>query len=365
VLLIALLFASPTFDAFDGALDPTRWYIGVAQQPARGVLRIPKGGWLVSRYIPDNAVDRIEVRFRGDLAVTFHDHKQPLAAPQGDPIAIRKGAGTRTLVLTRASATLDGAALPWKGKLLGTFRLASLKTGATIEEVLVTPRPPPPPEPGYLEKRTVLFQTTPPKHEDYARATLMLWDVEICFLVRRGVSSSFAVLQAPVHGAPVLAALVTLGTGKEAAAKAGAHPLAMSDWRDERGNLSAAEYAAYLKREYRMLELLQLAQRALNAATPEPQKLEALVHLAAIRHTANAHAAVALAETQKNTAALAALRKALKGSDVRRTSSDALRAAAGEAARLVLKAAPECWPGFVFDPKNRFVTIQQARDLSR
>ena len=140
-----LLLAAPTYDSFDSALDPARWYIGVGAAPRKGVLRLPKGGWIVSRNIPDESLESIEVVFRGELELTFHSAQEPLAAPQGDPLRLKKGKGVRTLVITGTGATLDGEPLPWKGKPRGTFRLASPKGNAVLEEVRVAPRTPAPP----------------------------------------------------------------------------------------------------------------------------------------------------------------------------------------------------------------------------
>ena len=82
----------------------------MGKPPARGVLKIPKGGWIVSRHIPDS-LESIEIDFRGDLVVTFHDGKKPLDAPKGDPLRVKKGAARRTLVITKSGATLDGEAV--------------------------------------------------------------------------------------------------------------------------------------------------------------------------------------------------------------------------------------------------------------
>ena len=98
VLLALLLCAAPAFDTFDGPLDPARWYIGVPKAPKRGVLRIPKQGWIVSRNLPDKGVTRIEVFFRsrgGALELAFFSEKEPLSSPAGDPIVIKKGGGAR------------------------------------------------------------------------------------------------------------------------------------------------------------------------------------------------------------------------------------------------------------------------------
>lgn len=368
VLLALLLCAAPAFDTFDGPLDPARWYIGVPQAPKRGVLRIPKQGWVVSRNIPDDGVNRIEVFFKsrgGALELAFFSAREPLSSPAGDPIVVRQGKGARVLVVTQDRATLDGEALDWKGGLRGTFRLRALKGTVDIDAVHVAPRRHDPPELGYLEKRTVNFATTPQIHRDYTRVTLVLWDVEVCFLLRYRLQHAFSLLAAPPRGCPTLAVLATLSTGKDLALLAGSHRLAMRDWRDERTNLSGKKYFRYLQGEYKLFEIMQIAQRAMNAAVPGRKDLGPLVHLAVIRHTKNTHAAIALAETQKATAALAALKKALGGLDVRRASSDKLRAAAGAAARAILKGPPAQWPGFQFDPKNRFVTIEQGKELAR
>jgi len=138
----------------------------------------------------------------------------------------------------------------------------------------------------------------------------------------------------------------------------------MRDWGDERRNLSRGEFLAYVGREYAMFTLMQEAQRALNAAVPERKDLAPLVHLAVIRHSPNARAAAALAETQGATKALAALKRAL-GEAGNRATGDQLRAAAAAAAKRIVGTPPTQWPGFRFDPTRRFVTIEQAKDLLR
>ena len=365
VLLALLLCAAPAFDTFDGPLDPARWYIGVPKAPKRGVLRIPKQGWIVSRNIPDDGVSRIEVFFTsrgGVLELGFFSAKEPLSSPVGDSIVVKKGRGARArvLVVTKEGATLDGEALAWKGALRGTFRLRALKGAIDLDAVHVAPRRKDAPELGYIEKRTVNFSTTPEIYQDYRRVTLLLWDVEVCFLLRYKLRHAFSLLAAPPRGCPTLTALATLSTGKDLALLSGS-----ADWRDERRNLSRKEFFRYLKDEYKLFEIMQIAQRAMNAAVPGRKDLGPLVQLAVIRHTKNTDAAVELAYRQNANVAIAALKKALGGLDVRRAPSDKLRAAAGAAARAILKEPPAQWPGFQFDPKNRFVTIEHGKELSR
>jgi hypothetical protein len=149
------------------------------------------------------------------------------------------------------------------------------------------------------------------------------------------------------------------------ALKASAHSLAMRDWGDESRNLSKAQFLDYLANEYALFEMLEQAQRALNAALTgvDEKDLEALVSLAVIRHADNARAALALAETRKSKRALELMRKAL--GEARRPSPDAIRSAAGKAALEILGEVPAAWPGFRRDPQSRYVTLQQARDLVR
>jgi len=367
-----LVLAAPPLDTFDGPLEPLRWYVGVPEPPRKGRLRIPKGGWIVSRGIADDRIEALEVVFRskgGSLEVTFHDAREPLSSPLGEALRASRGRGERTLRVTSGAAAVDGEALPWKGGLRGTFRLLAARGAVEIDEVRVDPRVGAPEPLGTLEAATVHFATTPRLYRagdaTYRRASLLLWDVEVALLVRRG-EPGCAPLAAPVRGAPVLGALVSAGDARTLALKASAHPLAMRDWGDERANLSREAFVTYLKGEYAVFALLRDAQRALNAAVPE-RDLDDLAHLAVIRHVADAHAAVAFAETEGAKAALKALRKALgKGADVRRASPDRLRAAAGEAARGILgDAPPSQWPGFAFEPRSRFVTIQQAKELVR
>lgn len=355
-LVALLLAAAPVFDTFDEPLDPARWYIGTGRPPKGGVLKLPKNGWIVSRGLPDDAVKSIEVVWRsrgGVLELAFFGARSPLSKPKQKPRVEKKGKGEQTLALTPADAGFGG-----------TFRLRALRGDVELLEVRVSPRLPPPAGPDEFERRVVHLATTPLLHEDYARVTVSLWDVEVCLLLRRG-DSGFELLRAPVKGAPTLAVMATLSDGKALAARAGTRPLAMRDWGDERGNLPPKAYAAYVASEYRVFELMQHAQRALNAALPPSKELDAMVHLAPIRHSANAHAAVSLAETQGGKLALAALRKALGDTDVRRASPDKLRKAAGLAARALLGEAPKPWPGFRFDPSGRYATIEQIKDLSR
>ena len=370
-LLVALCCFAPTYDSFDGPLDPARWFIGVAKPPQKGVLRIPEGGWIVSRNLPDDPLRRIEVRFRGRggrLELAFFSPKEPLSSPLG-VILPPKTAGPSVLAVTAGGATLDGKPLEWKGKLLGTFRLRACKGAVDIDSVSVTPRVGAPPQADDLEQRTVHLPTTPRRYGAYARVTMALWDTEVCFLLRRGERGSFGLLSAPVRGAPLLAVLVQLGNGREPARRGAAHKLAMRDWGDERRNLGPRQFQAYLEEQYRLFELLQQAQRALNAALPkkERKEAEALVALAVIRHSENAWAAVALAQAQGATAALRALDEALGGEELGRQSPAKLRKAAGRAARAILgdHQPPGQWPGFDFDPSGRFATMEQARELSR
>jgi hypothetical protein len=366
-LLLTLICAAPTLDAFSEPLDPMRWYIGVAQPPKKGWLRIPKGGWVVSRGLPDDRLRRLDVVFRGDLAITFHTAREPLSSPQGPALRTGRGKGVRTLVVTPSGAQVDGQALAWEGALRGTFRVYAAKGAVDLDEVRVEPRIAGPPDLDELERNTVHFATTPPifgeGEKTYSRVTLTLWDVEVCFLLCRG-ETSFRPLQAPVQGAPVLGALVSAGNARAVALKASTHPLAMRDWGDEQRNLSRGAFLKYVGSEYARFLLMQEAQRALNAAVPDRKDLAPLVHLAVIRHSASARAATALAETQGAKKALAALKKAL-GKAGARPSGDQLRIAAGVAARQILGEPPPQWPGFRFDPMSRFVTIEQAKDLLR
>jgi hypothetical protein len=372
LLALALVLAAPTFDAFDEPLDPARWYVGTDRDPAKGALRLRKSGWIVSRGIPDDEIERVEIVFRhkgGDLEVTFHDAREPLTSPQGDPLHVKRGKGERRLVVGKDGATLDGAPLPWKGDLRGTFKLHAVRGDVELLEVAVEPRAGEPRDLTAIERATVHFATTPQRYrakgEPYRRVTMMLWDVEVCFLLRHG-PAEFELLRAPPKGAPVLGALVTAGEARDWWRKASGNALAMADWGDEKRHLSPGEFALYLDGEFAVYALLQHAQRALNAAVPDRDDLEPLVHLAMIRHTPNAHSAVGLAEVQGAKAAVTALRKALgKGVDIRRAGPDKVRQAAADAARAILGEPPPQWPGFRFDPSNRFVTIQTAKDLVR
>jgi hypothetical protein len=368
VALIALLLAVPAHDTFDEPLDPELWYIGVPDPPRRGSLRIPKDGWIVTRGFADDGVARVEIVFRhkgGTLGVSFYTAKEPLSSPVGEPLIVKKAPGVRTLVLTREGATLDGVALPWKGALSGTFRLRAADGEVEIDEVRVEPRAQPR-RLTALERATVHFTTTPQIYRDgrsvWIRQTFILWDVEVALLVRQGFPQ-FDTLRAPVKGAPVLATLVTAGKGDLLAARAANSKLAMLDWGDERANKDDDAYRAYLVEQYAILALLLDGQRALNAALGGREDLEPLVYLAAIRHADNAHAALALAETEHAAGALRALRKALAGQDPARVNAEALRKAAGDAARSILGDPPAAWPGFTFEPKNRYLTIARATEI--
>lgn len=373
-LVLCAVFA-PVFDSFDEPLDARRWYIGVGKPPRKGALPVPKGGWIAGRAHAGADLRALEVVFRhkgGELLVAFHAGKEPLSRPVAT-LVVKKGRGERTLRVTPAGATLDGKPHPFQGmpaKLTGAFRLAAQRGGVELLEVRTDPRPPPQRPLSYLEKRTVLHATTPAAHavgkRVFTRQTLLLWDCEVAFLLRRGKTASEP-LCAPVRGAPTLSLLVSAGDASDLVLKASGHRLAMRDWSDERGNLSRADFVAYLKREYALFTMLREGQRALNAALPgRADELQPLLALATIRHSNNARAAVALAETLGDKKALAALRIALGKTEPARATADQLRAAAGRAARAVLGGrAPEAWPGFAFDPQSRYVTLQQARELVR
>ncbi|MHC4953225.1 MAG: hypothetical protein ACYTGZ_04995 [Planctomycetota bacterium] len=373
-ILGMLLFLAPVLESFDAPLDPARWYVGAPNKPKSGRLRLPKGGWVVARGVPHEGMQRLEVRFRhkgGNLEIEFFKEQEPLTRPSGAPIVIKKAKGDRVFVLSPIGARVDGEPIEWKGEARGTFRLRALRGAVEIDEVKVTPSPPPQPEPSRLERDTLFLLTTPPAYHDgekaCRRSTLALWDVEVAFLLRRGAPGVKPV-RGEGKGAPVLAYVVAVSDGRETAAKAGAHELAMADWGDERGNLSAAAYRSYLASEYAQFELLMDVQRVMNAALPEKKRraAEPLVALAAIRHSANCRAALALAETLGMKKSVALVRKHLgAGGGRRRVSSDRVRAAAAAAARAVLGQAPKEWPGFEFDPQSRPVTLQQARELLR
>ncbi len=367
-VVLTLLLAAPVFEDFNGPLDPGRWYVGVSGAPKKGALKIPKGGWIVSRGLPDDRIERVEIDFRGALEVTFHEHREPLSSPSGAPILIKRSKEVRTLAIGKTLA-VDGVEMSWKGRLLGTFRLAAAGSVVEIHEVRVSPRLREGPGFSRLERDTVHFVTTPPLFRRnkavYARETLPLWDVEVCILYRRA-ETAFHLLRAPPRGSPALGVLVAVGDGKALAFKAASNPLAMRDWGDERGNLPKREFESYIAREYAIFEVLLQAQRALNTAVPERKDLQPLVHLAVIRHAKNARAAVALAETQGAKKALKALRQVLGKEDYRRLTGDRIRAGAGAAARKILEnKPPPQWKGFQFDPKNRFLTLTRAEDLVR
>jgi hypothetical protein len=364
VATFALLLCAGVFDPFDEPLDQQRWYVGVPGAPEKGWLKIPRDGWIAARGLPDDK-ERIEIVFRhkgGTLEVAFHDEKEPLSSPRGTPLLLPPAPGTRTLALTAAAAEIDGKPAASPG-FKGTFRLRATKGDVEIDEVRVTPRGQEPPA---ADDRVVFAATSPLVYTDgktsYARETLTLWDVDVAILLARG-EPAFAELRAKPPGAPLLGALVHAGDGRALARKASAHPLARSDWRDETGNLPKSALDAYLDTEYAVFALVMDAQRALNAAAASRKGLEPLVHLAVIRHAANAHAAVGLAETDGDRDAIAALRKALKDEDPARASADRLRAAAADAARAIVGEPPAEWPGFSFDATRRFVSMTRAKEI--
>ncbi|MHC4938191.1 MAG: hypothetical protein ACYTHK_04410 [Planctomycetota bacterium] len=350
VCTLLLLLAAPAFESFDAPLDPQRWFIGAPNRPKKGRLGLPEGGFLAARGIEQLA--RLQVFFRGGLTITFHDPREPLTGAKST-LVIPRGKGDRVLVVTPDGARVDGEKVDWSGKPLGAF---VLRGPAELDEVRVTPAPQPPPAPSKLERQTPFWLTTPQRHGDYRRVTLTLWDVPVCFLLRRGESAV-----APLRGprGPVLGWMVTVSDGRATSLKASAHELAMRDWGDERGNLGAREFKEYLAREYALFELLASAQRVLNASRPD-RKLEPLVALAVIRHANSVRAALALAETNRQTAALRLIRAELPKGHV---SSDQIRAAAGRAARKLLGDPP--WEGFSFDPQDRYATLTEAREHLR
>jgi len=361
---LVVLLCAAAFDPFDEPLDPQRWYIGVPGAPEKGWMRIPRDGWIAARGLPEDK-ERIEIVFRhkgGTLEVGFHDEKEPLSSPLGTPLLLPPAPGARTLVLTAGGAEIDGKPAASPG-FKGAFRLRATKGDVEIDEVRVTPRGKELPA---ADARVVFAGTTPPVFTEgrtsYSRETLTLWDVDVAILLARG-EPAFAELRAAPKGSPLLGALVAAGDAKALAKRAGAHPLARSDWRDETRNLPPAALDAYLEAEYAVFALVMDAQRALNAAASPRKGLEPLVHLAVIRHAANAHAAMGLAETDGDRAAVAALRKALKGEEPARASADRLRAAAAEAAREILGEPPPEWPGFRFDPARRYIAMTRAKEI--
>ncbi|MFI5401526.1 MAG: hypothetical protein ACHQ1G_01110 [Planctomycetota bacterium] len=362
-LWCALLLSAAVFDGFDEPLDPARWYVGVPGAPEKGWLRIPREGWIVARGLPEEC-ERIEVIFRhkgGILEVAFFDEKEPLSSPRGAPLLVPSGEGARTLVVTRAGAEIDGKPVASHG-LDGTFRLRATRGDVEIDEVRVEPRGR---EPATADGRVVFLATTPLVYREgataYVREAIALWDVDVAILLARG-EPAFAELRGKPAGSPLLGALVQAADARDLARRARGSALARSDWRDETRNLSPAALDAYLEEEYAVFALLMDVQRALNAATGR-KDLEPLVHLAVIRHAANAHAALGLAESEGARGALDAMKKALDGEEPARASADRLRAAAAAAAKAVLGDPPAEWPGFSYDPTRRFVSLERAKEL--
>ncbi|MGQ0613615.1 MAG: hypothetical protein ACT4PV_07765 [Planctomycetaceae bacterium] len=367
--MLALLFALSLLDSFDQPLDPLRWYVGTPGEPKGGSLRLPREGWIVARETAGEPPRRLEIDVGpggGDLEIAFFQAREPLSSPEGEPFVLKASrSGPRTLVV---EAGAEGPAA-WDRAPGSVFRLRALSGTVELLEVRRDPEAPAPAPSPAAARRTVLRATTPAVFTEgdahFVRAELLLWDVEVALLFRRGPPRATPLL-APPKGSPVLAFLLAVDDGSALAAKAGAHALAMRDWNDERGNLPPAEYARYLAGEYALFDLLLGVQRALNAVLTPRKGLEALPHLAVIRHADNVQAAVALAETQGAKEALAALRKAAGDqADFARMSGDALRAAAAGAAREILGEPPPEWPGFRFDPESRFVALVRARDLLR
>jgi len=379
-LLLVLTIAVPGFEMFEAPLRTERWYVGTPDAPKNGSLRLPKKGWIVSRGLPDDGIEGIEIEFElkgGALEVSFFATQEPLTSPRGKPIVLQKLKGRRRLGIAPGGASLDGEPLAWSGTPTGTFRLLAKRGNVILHAVRVSPRFMPPEPFSDFERATVHLTTTPQVYRDdgraagaYSRETLTLWDVEVAVLFRRG-PTGIVNLAGDARGSPTLGSLVSVGDGRALSFKASANPIAMRDWGDEKGNLSADKFQQYLAGEYAVFELLQMAQRALNARiasgkNPSQKVLDALVHLAVIRHADNARAAVALAQTQKARGALAALHKALGGNaDVRGMTGDKIRAAAGRAARELLTDPPPEWVGFTFDPQSRFLALSRAKDLTR
>jgi len=370
-----LLLAAPAFDAFEAPLSAERWYVGTGARPKGGKLKLSKGAWLASRGIADDGLQRLELRFRhkgGALELSFHGAQEPLTRPTTDPLVIQPKKGDRVLVVSSVlGVRLDGEPLDWKPKVTGTFRICGRKGGVELHAVTVAPAPTAAPAPSRLERDTLFLLTAPQLYRDGTvtcqRATLGLWDVETAFLFRRG-ASSVVPLRGPGRGAPTLGHIVRVSDGKQTAASAASHPLAMTDWSDERGNLGASAYRLYLAREYALFELLMDAQRVMLEALPEKSRrvLEPLVALAAIRHADNSRAALALAETLGMKKAVKLVQAELGGRAGRRPSSDKVRAAAASAARKLLGGRPPAeWRGFAFDPHGRIAMLQQARELLR
>lgn len=352
------------FESFDDPVDATRWYVGVSAAPTKGRLLLTKGEFIAARELPPKGVLRLEIRFRhrgGDLELTIHDSREPFSATVGKTLRVRKKikgkSVDRVLVVSPTGARLDGESLDWAQPIVGSFRLRAVGGAIELDEIRIAPTPSARLAPSRLERETLFYLGTPQRFTQddvaYRRVTVTLWDVPIALLLARGVPRNDSLAG--------LCRVVRISDGRAVAAVAARSALAMRDWNDERKNLSDSAFRDYLAREYALMELLQQAQRAMNATLPARDDLEPLVALAAIRHANTARAALALAESQGAKSALRLIRAELSGKSGARITSDQIRAAAGRAARKLLGKPPTNWSGFAFDPQGRFAAIEEAR----
>jgi hypothetical protein len=369
VVALNLLLA---FESFDAPLDPSRWYLGTSAAPKKGRLLLPKDGFIAAKQLPPKGVLRLEIRFRhrgGDLQLTVHDRREPFSAAIGKALRVRaskakgqrsaaKTGADRVLVISPTGARIDGEALAWAEPIVGSFRLCAIGGAIELDEVRVTPSPSGRVPPSRLERETLYYTNTPERFTEgtvrFRRVTVTLWDVPVALLLARGKRTRNESLAG-------LCRLVQITDGSAVAAAASGSARAMQDWKDEQKNLSADEYRKFLAGEYALFELLQQAQRAMNATIPNRRDLEPLIALAAIRHANSARAALALAGSQGGVEALRLMRAELPQNSTARVSSDQIRAAAGRAARKVLGKPPAAWKGFRFDPEERFAALAEAR----